>query len=141
MSYSFASSLQRDPIAQASVRLAIELTFDNAATPSGFDTWAKSVAQLLGEARMSGDLAAGVDLDEAAGVIIASFTGLQLVSEALSQREDLHERIAQWWRLLLPGLASTDALPLVDVRGSGSVDIPTSRTPRTEHTAGTAEKR
>src|SRR3569833_3599055 len=89
LSHAFATALQEDPIAQASVRLAIELTFNGAAAPSGFDTWAQRVGHLLAEARNLGELADEVDPGQAAEVIIASFTGLQLVSEAASQRQDL----------------------------------------------------
>ncbi len=36
---------------------------------------------------------------------------MQLVSEALTGRSDLYERLADMWALLLPSIASPDMLP------------------------------
>lgn len=123
MSHSFAASLQEDPLARASVRLAIEMAFNGDAVPPGFDTWATSVTQLLVQAGECGELASGINPAQVAEVITASFTGLQLVSEAASHRRDLQDRVTQWWQLLLVGLATPDVLPLLDPRGTQQAPV------------------
>lgn len=106
LSHDFATALCTDPLARASVRLAIELTFAQGEEPTGYGTWARSVTTLLMRAQEQGELAAEVIPTVAANVIIGSFTGLQLISEARSQRADLHATLVTWWRVLIVGLAA-----------------------------------
>lgn len=118
MSHDFATSLQQDPIARASVRLAVEMAFNGTAAPSGFSTWAASVATLLMQAGERGHLAQEMDAVEVAEVITASFTGLQLLSEAASQRRDLHQRLTRWWQLFMVGLAASDVVTRLAPEGT-----------------------
>jgi hypothetical protein len=46
-----------------------------------------------------------VDVQEAASTIVGAFAGLQIMSQAYNDREDLIERVGAFWRFLLPGLA------------------------------------
>lgn len=109
LSYAFANALLTDAVARASVRLAIELTFAEGAEPTGYGTWQRSVTTLLERAQEYGQLAPTTTPSMAANVIVGSFTGLQLLSEARSQRADLRATLETWWRMLIPGLASPSA--------------------------------
>ena len=81
---------------------------DGAADSLGDAIIAAAVTELL-SAKASGfaqegvAARAGIDRDPAAAAV-AALTGTQLVSEALSGREDVVERVEDLWRLLLPGL-------------------------------------
>ncbi|TFV65118.1 UNVERIFIED_ORG: TetR family transcriptional regulator [Bacillus sp. AZ43] len=110
LSHQFARALQTDPVARASVRLAIELTFVEGEEPAGYGTWQHTVTTLLERAAEHGELAEGVQPEAAANVIVGSFTGLQLLSEARSDRVDLHTTLVDWWRILVLGLASPEAV-------------------------------
>jgi hypothetical protein len=41
-----------------------------------------------------------------AGVLVPAYTGVQLVSEMLTHREDLLDRVRDLWRVLLPGIVA-----------------------------------
>lgn len=118
LSHAFATALQTNAVARASVRLAIELTFAPGEEPTGYVTWQGAVTALLERARQHGELAVGTDPASAANVVVGSFTGLQLLSEATSHRADLHTTLVDWWRLLVPGLASPSVLPTLAPEGS-----------------------
>ena len=120
LSHAFATALQTNAVARASVRLAIELTFTPGEQPTGYATWHTATTMLLERAQERGELADDVTPACAANVIVGSFTGLQLLSEATSQRADLHTTLVDWWRLLLPGLASAAIVNELVPEGSPS---------------------
>ncbi len=104
LSFRFVHALRSDPLVRASIRLTLERNTFRTDDPSPYEGWVSTVAQLFVEARDAGELHADVDPDRAAAVAVAALTGTQLVSEALSGREDVVERVEDLWRLLLPGL-------------------------------------
>ena len=118
LSHAFATALQTIAVARASVRLAIELTFTPGEEPTGYATWQGAATTLLERAQEHGELAPGVVPAAAANVVVGSFTGLQLLSEATSHRADLHTTLVDWWRLLIAGLASPSVLPALVPEGS-----------------------
>ncbi len=62
------------------------------------------------EPAMTGETNGRVAPDVLARVIIPSFTGVQLVSEAFTRRQDLPERIHELWQVLLGAIMPTDTL-------------------------------
>lgn len=118
VSYAFASALQTDSVARASVRLAVELTLAEGDEPTGYGTWAQSVTTLLESAQANGELVSDIAPATVATVLVGSFTGLQLLSEARSARADLQDTLAAWWRLLIPGLATPAVALALDPEGS-----------------------
>ncbi|MEH0424267.1 hypothetical protein [Streptomyces sp. B21-083] len=88
LTLNFAQRLQHDTVLRASVRLTVEQS---------------SFAQ--------GELLPGTDISEVASTVVGSFTGLQVMSQAYSNRRDLPTRIAALWRLILSGLAAPGILP------------------------------
>lgn len=104
LSFRFVHALRSDPLVRASIRLTLERNTFRTDDPSPYEGWVSTVAQLFVEARDAGELHADVDPEKAAAVAVAALTGTQLVSEALSGREDVVERVEDLWHLLLPGL-------------------------------------
>ena len=127
LSHAFATALQTNAIARASVRLAIELTFTPGEEPTGYATWQGATTTLLERAQENGELAADVTPISTANVIVGSFTGLQLLSEATSHRVELHSTLTDWWRLLIPGLASESVASRLSPGGSPALDAVPSR--------------
>lgn len=123
-SHAFATAIQTDSVARASVRLAVELTFAEGEEPPGYGTWERGVTTLLERAEALGELAPGISPKSAANVIVGSFTGLQLVSEAKSHRTDLHTTLVAWWEVLMVGLASAAVAPTLDPAGRQPPDSP-----------------
>ncbi|MFE9904752.1 ScbR family autoregulator-binding transcription factor [Streptomyces achromogenes] len=107
----FARQLQHDPILRASVRLAVEQSSFAPPTNTPYQQSITAIEDLLRRAGQQGELLPGTNLPEVAQTIVGSFTGLQVMSQIYSDRQDLPERVSALWRLILPGLASPGILP------------------------------
>lgn len=46
----------------------------------------------------------GIDPETLARLIVASFTGVQMVSNVRTGRQDVMDRIKEMWEILLPGI-------------------------------------
>lgn len=73
----------------------------------------------LGKER--GEVLPHVDPMVSAKVIVASFTGIQLISEADTGRADLREQVAEMWRHLLPSIAHPGVI--AHIKPEGRVDL------------------
>ncbi|WP_406494546.1 TetR/AcrR family transcriptional regulator [Streptomyces sp. NBC_01604] len=100
-----AHELQRNVLLRAGVRLAVEQEESGLNEYSVYEWWIGQFRRELDVARERGELLPEVDEAEFAGVLVASFTGTQVMSQVATRRTDLPERIASLWRYLLPGLA------------------------------------
>jgi AcrR family transcriptional regulator len=102
--HDMANSLRTSVRVRASVRLVIETgTFADPA-PDAYTGWIEKARGYLAAAKERGDLKADLDPAAIARWVVASFTGIQIASQVLSGREDIHERVTEMWRIALPGL-------------------------------------
>jgi len=99
-----ARSFQSSAISRAGVRLNNEYHLIDADLPVPFQPWIAHVAELLRHGQEDGTVASHVDCMSAARVIVGSFYGMQGVSCRLSNREDLDDRVREWWRFMQPSL-------------------------------------
>lgn len=106
-----AHQLLAEPIVRAGVRLSLELGPSDDAATDPYREWIDTLVRLADEAMAAGELRRDVDTAALARYLVSSFTGMQLVSEALCGRSDLYERLAEMWALLLPSIASPAMLP------------------------------
>jgi AcrR family transcriptional regulator len=98
--------LLSDPVVQAGIRLTTDVaSFDEPVTEPYVD-WLRTSEALLRRAREEGDLRPGIDPELLAGMVVASYTGIQLVSETFTGRADLLERVRAFWTVLLPGIVA-----------------------------------
>ncbi|MFE9706231.1 ScbR family autoregulator-binding transcription factor [Streptomyces sp. NPDC005930] len=102
----FARRLQHDQVLRASVRLTTEQTSFRRSPQTAYEQSQEAIERLLREAKDRDELLPGVDVDEAASTIVGCFTGLQIMSQAYTGREDLGDRVGSFWRFFLPGLAT-----------------------------------
>ncbi|MEU9646630.1 ScbR family autoregulator-binding transcription factor [Streptomyces sp. NPDC048188] len=102
----FARRLQHDQVLRASVRLTTEQTSFRRSPQTAYEQSLEAIEKLLREAKDRDELLPGVDVDEAASTIVGCFTGLQIMSQAYTGREDLGDRVGSFWRFFLPGLAT-----------------------------------
>lgn len=75
-----------------------------------------------------------VEPRETAEFVVASFTGVQLVSEAITQRADLRERVAVMWRHILPSIAHPGTI--ARIHPEGVIDPAAALSASTESPAG-----
>ncbi|MFJ9739684.1 ScbR family autoregulator-binding transcription factor [Streptomyces sp. NPDC101166] len=107
----FSQRLQTDAVLRASVRLAVEQSSFATSAQTPYNQSITVIEDLLRQAEKQGELLPGADLAEVASTVVGAFTGLQVMSQAYSNRRDLPARIAALWRLVLPGLAAPGMLP------------------------------
>ncbi|MFF4156665.1 ScbR family autoregulator-binding transcription factor [Streptomyces sp. NPDC001678] len=101
----FARRLQSDTVLRASVRLSVEQTSLPQPSRTPYEWSVEAISVLLQQAGEQGETQPGLNIDEIAHYIVGAFTGLQIVSQVYTGRQDLPERVSLMWRLLLPSIA------------------------------------
>ncbi|MEW1777512.1 ScbR family autoregulator-binding transcription factor [Streptomyces sp. NPDC086777] len=102
----FARRLQHDAVLRASVRLTTEQTSFDCPPQTTYEQSMDTILTLLQEAEKRDEILPGVDVREVTSLIVGSFTGLQIMSQAYTGRADLPDRTSVLWKFLLPGLAT-----------------------------------
>ncbi|WP_459282914.1 ScbR family autoregulator-binding transcription factor [Arthrobacter sp. TMN-37] len=107
----FGRDLIAEPIVRAGVRLTFEATAFGQDIAGPYRDWVETVERLTRAARDEGWLHADVDPESFARLLVGSFTGVQMVSDILTGRRDVLERIEDMWAALLPGILSEGRRP------------------------------
>lgn len=115
----FAFALRHNAMARAGTRLSIEGVFLGGPHPWG--DWIDATARMLELGQERGEVFPQIDPMVSAKIIVASFTGIQLVSEADSGRADLREQVAEMWRHILPSIAHPGVI--AHIKPEGRVDL------------------
>ncbi|MGO4301139.1 ScbR family autoregulator-binding transcription factor [Leifsonia sp. RAF41] len=105
-----AHQLLTDPIVQAGIRLTTDVAYLDEPVRDPYLDWLQTAESLFRRAVGEGDLRPDVDPAMLASVVVASYTGVQLVSETFSRRADLLQRVRELWIVLLPGIVPADHL-------------------------------
>ncbi|WP_369274099.1 ScbR family autoregulator-binding transcription factor [Streptomyces sp. R11] len=115
MTFVFGQRLIGNSLLKGSVRLAVDQSappgVDDAAP---FRQWADHLVGLLEQARDQGELLPTVVPRQTVELLVGAFAGLQLMSLALTDREDLAERISVLWGHILPSVAVPGLLTGID---------------------------
>jgi AcrR family transcriptional regulator len=99
--------MRHDVVARASMRLAVEVPTGELEDVGGtYEAWINPTEKVIGQAVAEGDLRADLDAAALARFLVAAFTGLQTVSVATSQLEDLMPRLREMWSIVLPGIVA-----------------------------------
>ncbi len=119
----FGRRLAGDPVVRAGIRLTFEASSFGHRVQEPYSDWIKVMETLSAKAAASGQLRPGTDPDALARLVVACFTGVQLVSAVMTDRADVMERISQMWAILLPGIiheaAGTGIGRLLALAGAG----------------------
>jgi AcrR family transcriptional regulator len=102
--HDMAHALQTDVRVRASIRLVIEMGTFADPTPDPYLQWIDVVRTYMEAASRRGDLRKELDPDDVARWVIGSFTGIQIASQVLTGRADIHQRVTAMWKIALPGL-------------------------------------
>ncbi|MFH8342753.1 ScbR family autoregulator-binding transcription factor [Streptomyces sp. AM6-12] len=116
-----AHRLQTDPMVRAGVRLTMDQTSNELDRKGPFLKWGSLACQLLEDARRQGELLPHVELQETADILTGAFAGIQSMSHALSDYDDLMQRSSALLRHILPSVVMPSliaALDLSETRGS-----------------------
>ncbi|MFF7635337.1 ScbR family autoregulator-binding transcription factor [Kitasatospora sp. NPDC008050] len=101
-----ADELQQNVLLRAGVTLAVEQSQLGLRDFSPYEMWAGQFRGELEAARRAGELLADVDVAEVAQLLVAAYTGSQIMSHLRTGRADLPGRIIRLWWYLLPGIAT-----------------------------------
>jgi AcrR family transcriptional regulator len=104
LSEQVATSYRDDIHIRAAVRLVRDRASIDVELPAPFVDWIATTRGFLERAEAAGEIRAGLPLERFALLIVASWFGVQQVSQDLDERKSLLEFNASLWELLLDGL-------------------------------------
>ncbi len=108
MSYELARQLRDDVIVSAGVRLTIEAVNFSTPVSAPYLDWMVACEEFLRRGIIDGDVTPTVNVAAAARFFTAGFTGVQVVSDVLTKRGDIDQRLTEMWALMLPGLVAPE---------------------------------
>lgn len=109
-----AYRLRNDPVVRAGVRLSMDPRHVGLDRRLPFSIWHTFIDELLQKARAQGELLPHVVPTQTASVLVGSFSGVQSMSEAMSDYHDLNERVCELLRHILPSIAIPSVLVSLD---------------------------
>jgi len=99
--------MREDVVVRAAMRLAVEVPASEGEDLGGtYDAWSTPTEVVIGHAIAQGGLRDTIDPVELSRFLVAAFTGIQTVSYASTNLEDLMTRLREMWVLLLPGIVA-----------------------------------
>ncbi|CAM5685153.1 gamma-butyrolactone-binding protein [Streptomyces avidinii] len=111
----FAATIPHDPLVQGSLRLSLERGAHHQDRLRPYRTWIAQNRYALARAKDGGELHAHVDVDSVAELFAGAFTGIQVLSEVLSDWADLEERTSVLLKHVLPTIALPGVLAQLDM--------------------------
>lgn len=116
VSFLVARRFRDDVVTRAGARLSQERASIEPDMPGPFEVWIDQVAELLALAQAEGSVIVTADPVTVARVIVASCYGIQQMSAISAHFEDIEERVAEMWPLLLGGVCQPKVNIAVTVR-------------------------
>ncbi|MFG2461745.1 ScbR family autoregulator-binding transcription factor [Streptomyces sp. NPDC048523] len=117
MTFVFGQRLRTNSLLKGSVRLTVDQCAPPGVDHTGpFRQWSEHLVAVLQAAREQGELLPTVEPRDTADLLVGAFAGVQLMSRALSGRDDLGHRISVMWAHLLPSIAVPGLLVGIDSR-------------------------
>lgn len=104
ISRGMVGQLQEDATVRAGIRLAMEKGTLGEPAAEFYEDWIAGTAAMLKPALDSGELDSPLQPAELARTLIAFFTGVQLTSQATTERDDLLASVRNMWALLIEAI-------------------------------------
>jgi AcrR family transcriptional regulator len=104
----FGLHLVHEPVVRAGIRLTLEATAFGQPVRGPYEDWIRAMEQLVDQGRKEGQIRSSASPAALARFVVASFTGVQMVSGILTGRADVMQRIEEMWSILLPGIMHED---------------------------------
>lgn len=105
LSYEMGREIVEDPIVRAGIRLTLEMSAEAGPT-APYQDWIDGLRHVFGAAIEEGDVPDTIDPGELARYFVSAFTGIQLVSNVLTRRVDLDDRLDQMLSFILPSIVA-----------------------------------
>ncbi|MDP5225706.1 MULTISPECIES: ScbR family autoregulator-binding transcription factor [Arthrobacter] len=101
----FGQQMLDDAVVRAGIRLTFEASAFDADVTGPYQDWVDTMTFLGSKAQDEGDMRPEINVQDFARFLVGTFTGGQMVSNVLTGRADLMERIEQMWGFMLPAIA------------------------------------
>lgn len=108
MCRAFGLKLIHEPVVRAGIRLTLEGSAFGHRVRGPYEDWITTMEQLTDQGKKELQIRASVAPAAFARFLVASFTGVQMVSGVLTERADVMQRIEEMWAILLPGIMHED---------------------------------
>jgi AcrR family transcriptional regulator len=108
MCRTFGLKLIHEPVVRAGIRLTLEATAFGQPVRGPYEDWIETMEQLTEQGREEKQIRSSVTSAAFGRYLVASFTGVQMVSGILTDRRDVMQRIEEMWAILLPGIMHED---------------------------------
>lgn len=108
-----AYRVPREPVLSASIRLSVD-SKARSLFGTRWPDWIAVSTDLLTEAKERGELRFHVDPAEIARLLVGAWTGVQLVTETLPDR-DLSQEVSALFALVLPSVVPAEVLAKLDI--------------------------
>jgi len=103
--------LVEEPIVGAAYRLSMEESAFAHRVAEPYRELINVIDRLFDQAEHDGDLRQGIRVSDLSRYVVASFLGVQSVSDTLTSRTDLIQRVADLWTFVLPSVTVPERLP------------------------------
>jgi AcrR family transcriptional regulator len=107
----FASQMVTEPVVRAGIRLTLEAPGFGQPVRCPFEEWICRMEDLATRAAQERQIRPSIDPAHLARYIVASFTGVQMVSRLLTEHADLLDRMEEMWSVLLPSIMHEEFHP------------------------------
>ncbi|MFJ1742638.1 ScbR family autoregulator-binding transcription factor [Streptomyces microflavus] len=107
-SYAYCHGLLTDPVLRAAVRLSMEP--GPYRKLGSYTPQLAAVTAVLDSARRAAELLSAVRPEPTAQTLVGSFTGVQTLSQVITDRQDLEDQVRNMWSVCLPGIARPEVL-------------------------------
>ncbi|OUM41003.1 hypothetical protein B8W73_11600 [Arthrobacter agilis] len=104
----FALQLIEHSVMRAGVRLTFEASAFGHDVHQPYLDWTSRFGEFARTAIQDGDLRPDLDADAFARLLVGAYTGVQMVSNILTGRSDVLDRLGDLWEMLLPGVVARD---------------------------------
>lgn len=121
-SHFLGRALCREVRVRAGLRLVLERGLLDGGDPRLYEEWIEQYRVSLAFGQGRGDVRPEVDTTGVATYLVGAFMGIQITSEFRTRRADLHARVADMWRFLLPVIVPPRRLERFDPEGSQALE-------------------
>ncbi|WOX15290.1 ScbR family autoregulator-binding transcription factor [Streptomyces sp. N50] len=134
-----AYRLQTDPLVRAAARLILDQRADGLDRTGPFQHWTSVTNELLDKAQKQGELLPHVNPAETARVLVGAFAGVQAMSQATTNYQDLPAGVSALLRHTLPTVVHSSVLASLDLTPQRGHAIHTETTATAAPDAATTE--
>ncbi|MFJ6050436.1 ScbR family autoregulator-binding transcription factor [Streptomyces sp. NPDC092307] len=124
LTHQMAHGLRSNIRIRAGIRLVIEFGSFTHPDPTPYDAWIDTCHSCLTPAQQRGDIFPSLDVQELSTLLVGAFTGIQVTSYVRTRREDLHARVTDLWKFLLPSIVPPERMNRFIPTGTPETDPP-----------------